>query len=71
MLEFNQVSESYVQKIIGESKATNCRTDPIPSKLMKKCKVYFTPVITTLTNLSLRSGTSAKDWKLSTIRPLI
>ena len=53
MLEFNQVSESYVQKIIGESKATNCRTDPIPSKLIKKFKVYFTPVITTLINLSL------------------
>ena len=44
MLEFNQVSESYVQRIIGESKATNCRTDPIPSKLMKKFKMYFMPV---------------------------
>ena len=42
MLEFNQVSESYVQKIIGESEATNCRTDSIPSKLMKKFKVYIT-----------------------------
>ena len=35
MLEFNQVSEAYVQKITGEGKATNCRTDPIPSKLIK------------------------------------
>ena len=41
MLEFNQVSESYVQKIIGESKATNCKTDPIPSKLIKKFKVLL------------------------------
>ena len=71
MLEFNQVSESYVQKIIGESKATNCRTDPLPSKLMNKFKMYFMPVITTLTDLSLRSDISAKEWKLSTIRPLI
>ena len=46
LLEFNQVSESYVQKIIGESKATNCRTDQIPSKLMKKFKVHFMSVIT-------------------------
>ena len=53
MLEFNQVSEPYVQKIIGKSKATNCRTDPIPSKLIKKFQVYFTPVITTMINLSL------------------
>ena len=60
-----------MQKIIGESKATNCRTNPIPSKLIKKFKVYFTPVITTLINLSLRSGTFAKDWKLSTVRPPI
>ena len=29
------------------------------------------PVITTLINLSLRSGTFAKDWKLSRVRPLI
>ena len=41
MLEFNHVSESYVQKIIGESKVANCRTDPIPSKLMKKFKVLL------------------------------
>ena len=61
MLKFNQVSESYVQKIIGECKATNHRADPIPSKLKKKFKVYFMPVITTLMNLSLRSGTFAKD----------
>ena len=59
MLEFNQVSESYVQKIIGESKATNYRTDPIPSKLMKKFKAYFTPVITTLINLSLLPKTGS------------
>ena len=63
MPEFNQVSESYVQKIIEESKATKCKIDPIPSKLIKKFKVYFMPVITTLINLSLRSGTFAKDWK--------
>ena len=71
MPEFNQISESDVQKIIWESKTTNCRTDPIPSKLIKKFKEYFTPVITTLINLSLRSGTFAKDWKLSTVRSLI
>ena len=71
MLEFNQVSESYVQKIMEESKVANCRRNPIPSKLIKKFKVYFTPVITTLINLSLRSGTFAKDWKLSTVMPLI
>ena len=48
MLKFNQVADLYVEKIRGESKATNCRTDPIPSKLIKKFKVYFTPFITTL-----------------------
>ena len=71
MTKFNQVLKSDVQKIIGESKAINCRTDPIPSKLIKKFKVYFAPVITTLINISPRSGTFAKDWKLSTVRPLI
>ena len=71
MLEFNQVSESYVQKIIGKSKARNCTTDPIPSKLIKKYKMYFTLIITTLMNLPLKSGNFAKDWKLSTVMPLI
>ena len=62
MLEFNQVSESYVLKIIGEIKATNCRIDPIPSKLIKKLKykVYFNPVITTLINLSLEVAPLSK-----------
>ena len=32
MLEFNQVSDSYVEKVIGDRKVTTCRTDPIPSK---------------------------------------
>ena len=67
ILEFNQVSVSYVQKIIEENKAINCRTDPI----IKKFKVYFFPVITSLINLSHRSGTFAKDWKVSTVMPLI
>ena len=69
MLELNQVS--YVQKIIREHKTTNCRTNPIPSKLIKKFKLCFTPVITTLINLSLRSGTFAENWKLSIVIPLI
>ena len=71
MLEFKQVPKSYVQKIIWENKATNCRTDPVPSKLIKKFKVHFTPVIITPINISLRSGTFAKDWELSTVRTLI
>ena len=71
MWEFNQVSGSYVQKIIGESKATNFRSDLLPSKIIKKFKMYFTPVITTQINLSLRGGTFAKDRTLSTIMPLI
>ena len=60
VLEFNQVSESYVQKIIWESKATNFRTDPIPSKLVKKFKMYFTPVITTLITYNLEVAHLAK-----------
>ena len=61
MLEFNQVSESNMQKRIGKSKATDCRKDPIASKLIKKFQVYFIPVITTLINLSLRTSTFVKD----------
>ena len=61
MLEFNQVSNSYVERLIGESKVTKCRTDPITFKLIKKFKVYFAPAITTLINLSLRAGIFAKD----------
>ena len=36
MLEFNNVSESYVQKIIGESKATNCGVDQNPIQINKE-----------------------------------
>ena len=34
---------------------------------MMKFKMYFTPVSTNLINLLLRSGTFAKDWKISTV----
>ena len=71
MLELNHVSNSYVEKLIGENKVTNCRTDPRPSKLIKKFKLYFTAVITSLISLSLRTGTFANDWKTSKIMPLI
>ena len=63
----SHISESCVQKIIGESKAPNCQTDPIPSKFIKIFKLYITPVMTTLINLSLNTGTFVKDWKTSTI----
>ena len=33
--------------------------------------MYFTPFITPLINLSLRTGTFAKDWKTSIMKPLI
>ena len=56
MTEFSQVSESYLEKVIGESMAINCLTDTIPSKFIEMFKVYFTPVITTLLNHSLITG---------------
>ena len=71
MIVFNQVLESYVEKIIGESKVMNYQTDPIPSKFMKMLQVYFTSVITTFIKLSLSRGTRTKDWKILTIIPLI
>ena len=52
MTEFSQVSESCVEKIIGETKAITCQTDPIPPKFITMFQIYFTPVIYTLINLS-------------------
>ena len=51
------------KRLIGESEATICRTDPIPSKLIKKFKIHFIPIISTLINLSPRSVTFAKNWR--------
>ena len=70
-IELNQVSELYVEKMIGEIKATNCLADPILSKIIKKVfKLSFTPVITTLINLRLKTDTLSKEWKISTVTPL-
>ena len=41
MADFSQVSESCVEKIIEDSKVTNCQTDPIPSKFIKKYLKYI------------------------------
>ena len=39
MIEFNEVSESYVGKTIEESKPTSCQTDPILPKFIKMFKL--------------------------------
>ena len=36
MIDFYQVYEYYAGKLIGNSKTTSCRNDPMPSKFEKK-----------------------------------
>ena len=46
-----------IKKLISESPDKQCESDPIPTSLLKQCTDILAPVITSIVNLSLTSGT--------------
>ena len=66
----NEISTKEVKKIIMESKPTTCRSDPIPSTVVKHHLNILLPIITRIINWSLKTGSFHKVWKRSIITPL-
>ena len=71
LTHFCKLSEEEVKILILQAKSTTCLSDPIPSSLLKQHLDVLLPLITRMVNISLGSGTFAKQWKESVIRPLI
>ncbi len=72
MLEcFQLLSEAQVLKIIEESNPTTCELDPIPTSLLRELTDVLLPVITSIMNTSLQTGTVPKDFKSAVVKPLL
>ena len=67
---FEAISREAVNGIIQSSPAKTCDLDPIPTSLLKKC-IELTPIITTIVNKSLTSGTYPDIFKEALVRPLL
>ena len=58
-----------MDEIVKSSKSTTCRTDPMPSKLIKQHLDVLLPLITRMVNYSLAVGVFNESWKTSIIKP--
>ena len=60
-----------IRKIVMGSKATNCLSDPIPSKFIKDNVDIVLPLIVKITNISLLTGKFSEEWKTAFVLPLL
>ena len=60
-----------IKEIIMGSPSKFCKLDSIPTALLKRLLPVVLPDITSLVNLSLRTGTFADEWKIACVKPLI
>jgi hypothetical protein len=68
---FTPASEAEVAKILAGAPSKSCSLDPIPTWLLKKVVPQLTPVITTIINKSMATGTVPRPFKHAVVRPLL
>jgi len=71
LIEFQSVSEQEVTKIIMSSPSKSCDLDPLPTSLVKMALPQLIPVITSIINASLHSGTFPTSYKQALVAPLL
>ena len=69
--QFREVSEDKVKKIINGMATKSCKSDPIPTSLLKQILSAVISAITKIMNVSLRDGIFASNWKTAIVRPLL
>ena len=69
--DFDPLSEEEVQKLILDTAKKSCSLDPMPTSLMLECQDILLPVITSLINMSLKSGQIPDVWKAAIGYPLL
>ena len=69
--EFRPMLGEEIKEIIMASPSKFCELDSIPTVLLKRLLPVVLPDITSLVNLSLRTGTFANEWKIACVKPLI
>ncbi|XP_070192425.1 uncharacterized protein [Littorina saxatilis] len=68
---FRPVTEQEVKRVITKSAPKTCALDPIPVPLLVECLDELLPVITSIINSSLLSGTFPSTFKQSIVLPLL
>ena len=69
--EFTLLSEEDVSKLITRSRPTTCLLDPVPTNLLQDIAQTVVPVITSIMNSSLSSGTVPSAFKQARVTPLL
>ena len=54
--EFDTISENEIQEIVGKSKTTSCKDNPIPSELVKRYIYILSPLIVKIVYESLKEA---------------
>ena len=70
-LEFTEVTQNEVQKIIMNLATKNCELDPFPTSILKEVLPALLPSITAIMNTSLKLGVFVQKWKVAVIHPLL
>lgn len=68
---FTPVNEQQVKQVIMKMSSASCVSDPIPTKVVKKCVDILSTPITTIINTSIESGKFPSNWKTAVVIPLI
>jgi len=68
---FQPVDQEEVISLITTLPNKQCRSDPLPTWLLKECSVELAPFICRLSNTSLRSGRVPQSFKSAYITPLL
>ena len=69
--EFTPASPEEMKKIMMNSKSTTCQLDPLPTTFLKVLIDVMLPILTAITNLSLKEGHVPDDMKMALILPLL
>ena len=66
---FQSATIDEVSDLLSHSPDTSCDLDPIPTTLLKKCKIALLPTITNIINLSLFTGIFPDEFKNCSVHP--
>ena len=68
---FPLASINEIAKLLHALKNKQCNLDPIPTFLLKEVSATILPILTTIVNLSLSTGTFHMHFKQSFVTPLL
>ena len=71
LLEFKQIIEEHLKKIIYCMQTKSCESDVIPTHFLKDNVDEFAVALTKIINQSLKLGHFPEDWKVAILRLLV